>query len=227
MTLGMKSTSSSGTDRHARRSPSPRSQELPFLPFERDFSWSVPGREECVALWDRYAMPPNIRDHSKCVAELAFTIAVHLSDNGATVHAPSVLAAGLLHDLGKIYCIEHGGSHAQLGAAWVIGATKNPHIAQGVIHHVDWPWNVDVYDDRQLLCLCVMYADKRVKHDALVGLADRYADIMERYGVSPADVKRITAAREQAYEIEAALSRRMGIELNEHTFDSGRLVKRA
>ena len=37
-------------------------------------------------------------------------------------------AAGLLHDLAKTYCIRHGGSHAQLGAAWVLEATGQlPH----------------------------------------------------------------------------------------------------
>ncbi|MDL2272574.1 HDIG domain-containing protein [Desulfovibrio sp. OttesenSCG-928-I05] len=202
-------------------------QGLPYLIFERDPSWHVPDRAECTALWDRFEMPDHIRAHSDLVAGMAEAIARKLHEHGAAVHVPSVLAAGLLHDLGKMYSINHGGSHAQIGAAWVMSATRNPHIAQGVMQHVDWMWEVDADDDRQLHCLCVMYADKRVKHDVMAGLTERYADIMDRYGITPEARERIAFARNQAQEIEAALSRRIGVELNEHTFDSGRLVKRA
>lgn len=219
-------TSAPASGAPARRPPTPRLQGLPALAFARDPGRHVPDRCECAALWDQYGMPAHIRAHSELVADFAAAMAGILCERGADVHVPSVLAAGLLHDLGKMYSIEHGGSHAQLGAAWAMNATGNPHIAQGVILHVDWPWEIHADDDRQLLPLCVIYADKRVKHTALVSLAERYEDLFDRYGVSPAAVRRIEAAREQAYETEAALSRRMGIMLDEYTLDSGRLVQR-
>ena len=202
-------------------------QKLPPLSFFRNPDWAVPGREECQALWDKYAMPEHIRAHSAMVAEFATCLATMLADNGADIHVPTVLASGLLHDLGKFYTIKHGGSHAQVGGAWVMSETRNPLIAQGVVHHVRWPWHVDETVEPWLLVYCIIYADKRVMHDKVVTPEERYADLLERYGVTESARAHITIAHNQGQEIGAALSRRVKVNLNEHTFDSGRLVKRA
>lgn len=200
---------------------------LPPLSFPRNPEWPVPDRDECRALWDKYAMPAHIRAHSAVVAEFAACIAAHLAEQGADIDVPSVLASGLLHDLGKFYTVTHGGSHGQVGGAWVMNETRNPLIAQGVLHHVRWPWAVDETMDPWLLSYCVIYADKRVMHDQVVSPDERYKDLLERYGHTDAAKDRITALHVQGKEIEAALSRRVKVNLHEYTFDSGRLVKRA
>ena len=209
-----------------KSSPLP-SSALPRLVFAPDPAWAVPTPDECSALWDRYAMPPHIRAHSQLVAGFALALAQRAHELGAHVDLPSVLAAGLLHDLGKFYSIQHGGSHAQVGGAWVLAETRNPHIAQGVIQHVRWAWDVNEHEDNWLLCLCLIYADKRVMHDGVVGTEERFTDLLERYGHTEEARKRIAVAHEQGLTIEAALSRRLRIDLHEHTFDSGRLVQRA
>ena len=200
---------------------------LPVLVFERNPEWQVPDEDECRALWDRYAMPEHIRAHSRMVADLATAVAVELEKTGAAIHVPSVLAAGLLHDIGKYYTIIHGGSHGQLGCAWVIHETRNPHIAQGVLQHVRWRWHIDETVDPWLLAYCIIYADKRVMHDDVVSLEDRYVDLVDRYGHTGEVKLRIAGAHQQGLDIEAALSRRLRIPLHEYTVDSRRLVKRA
>ncbi len=199
----------------------------PALSFAGNPDWFVPTRAECHALWDKYAMPDHIRAHSTVVAAFAVCLAAMLAEQGADIHPPSVLASGLLHDLGKLYTITHGGSHAQLGGAWVMNETRNPRIAQGVLHHVRWPWTVDETVDPWLAAYCIIYADKRVMHDAVVTPEERYEDLLLRYGVTDTARAYITASHNQGLEIEAALSRRIQESLHEHTFDSGRLVKRA
>ena len=201
-------------------------KQLPSFTFERNPDWPVPNREECFALWDKYAMPQNIRAHSLVVAEFAVCLAQCLADHGADIHVPSVLASGLLHDLGKFYTIKHGGSHGQIGGAWVINETRNPHIAQGVIQHVRWPWNIDETIDAWLLSYCIIYSDKRVMHDRVVTLEERYVDLLERYGVTEDAKVRIAISHQQGLEIGAALSRRARRNFNEYTFDSGLLVHR-
>ena len=201
--------------------------ELPPLVFERNPDWAVPAEEDCLVLWDKYAMPENIRAHSRVVAGFASALAVRAEEAGADIHVPSVLACGLLHDLGKFYTIKNGGSHGQVGGAWVMNETRNPHIAQGVIQHVRWLWHVDETVDPWLLAYCIIYADKRVMHDAVVTAEERYADLLERYGHTEDAKKRITGSHKQGLDIEAALSRRLRMPLHEYTFDSGRLVKRA
>ncbi len=111
---------------------------LPPLVLAPNPAWSVPNREECTALWEKYEIPDHIREHSRLVAEFAVQLAEQAVAQGAQVHVPSVLAAGLLHDIGKYYTILHGGNHAQLGGAWVLNETRHPHNAQGVIHNVRW-----------------------------------------------------------------------------------------
>lgn len=200
---------------------------LPPLSFVRNPDWAVPNREECRALWDKYSMPEHIRAHSAKVAGFAACIAEHLAEQGVEIHVPSVLASGLLHDLGKYYTITHGGSHGQVGSAWVVNETRNPLIAQGVLHHARWPWKVDESTDSWLLPYCIIYADRRVRHDEVVTPEERYSDLLDRYGITEGAKDRIRMSHEQGLLIEAALSRRIKVQLHEHTFDSGRLVKRA
>ena len=200
--------------------------DLPVLSFPGSPDWAVPTREDCHALWDKYAMPDHIRAHSAVVAALAECLAQMLADKGVNIHVPSVLAAGLLHDVGKFYTITHGGSHGQVGGAWVLNETRNPLIAQGVLHHVGWPWPIDGTVEPWLLSYCIIYADKRVMHDRVVTQEERYNDLLVRYGITDVSRERISFLHNQGLEIGAALSRHLQVDLHEYTFDCGRLVKR-
>ncbi len=203
-------------------------------------SGRIPSDEACEALWDHYGMPDHIRRHCRCVANLATILAQRAvdlygeSDDPAAAgpgrHAPCpknlvkvTRAAGLLHDIAKKYCILFGGSHAQLGASWVLEATGNYRIAQAVLHHVEWPWE---YPDN--VCspaLFVSYSDRRVKHDAYVTIEERYRDLLERYGkTDPRRKETIGNAYGRAVILERALSAQLELPLHESTVDSGRLV---
>ena len=187
----------------------------------------IPREQDCFDLWDRYAMLDNIRLHSRRVADLACGVSLLARDKGIEVVPEAMLAAGLLHDLAKTYTISHGGSHAQLGAAWVMNETRNPEIARAVLFHVHWPWEDALCDDRIFMTMALEYADKRVRHDSYVSLDERFADLLVRYGVDDYARTRIRMSHEQGKRIEAGLSARLGVNLHEYTADSGRLVKRA
>jgi len=186
----------------------------------------IPRRADCYALWDRYAMLDNIRAHSEQVAGMAYALALRARDLGLDIYPEAVLAAGLLHDLAKTYTIHYGGNHAQLGAAWVMRETGNGPIAQAVLAHVFWPWAEDADTDDSFMLLAIAYADKRVMHDRYVPLEERFEDLLVRYGVNDYARSRIKSSFRQGKRIEEALSRRLGVDLNEYTADSGRLVKR-
>ncbi len=189
----------------------------------------IPRQEDCRALWDRYDMPAHIRAHSEKVADLALALALRAVSVGVETMPEAVYAAGLLHDLGKIHGIRNGGDHGQAGAAWVMRETRNGPIAQAVLFHVHWPWEDKLPqcadNDAFFIAMAVFYADKRVKHDSYVGLDDRFADLMDRYGVSEYARSRIEASRQQGKSVEAALSRRLGVSIHEYTAHRGRLVK--
>lgn len=189
-----------------------------------DTSAPVPSLEECVVLWDKYAMFPHIGEHSRQVALVASWLGAQLERQGVHVNRPLVLAGALLHDLAKTYTIGHGGSHAQLGAGWVVKETGNYRLAQVVYHHVHWPWELDIENESMLAPLLVLYADKRVKHGNIVSLEERFEDLIKRYGVNETARRNIALSHEQGLIVEKALSKRLGVAVDEYTFDCRRLV---
>jgi hypothetical protein len=141
------------------------------------------------------------------------------------VDEQAVRASALLHDLAKGYTIQYGGHHSQLGGAWVQDLTRNPQIAQGVIHHVYWPFEID--PRRHFLPLAVSYADKRVRHDVIVTLTERFEDLFVRYGATGEIRARLQGTLDQALLLEKKLSEALEVDLHACTFDRGGLVRGA
>jgi putative nucleotidyltransferase with HDIG domain len=192
------------------------------IPFAYNPSWPVPDQKECEKLWARFAMPEHIQEHSSRVAAIARSIAELAQQKNWHVNVDAVYAAGLLHDLGKAYCIKHGGAHTQVGASLVMEHVANPAIAQGVMHHVFWPGEIDL--KKFFLPLVIIYSDKRVKHNQVVSLEERFDDLFDRYGKDNETRKLIQRSKDQALDIARQLTTQLGVNLNACTFDSGRLV---
>lgn len=192
---------------------------LPSLSFPVSPAWYVPDEAQCVRLWDKYGMMPHIREHCRAVASVALEIVRRAGERGLIpegrgLDAPSVLAAGLLHDIAKTYTIRHGGSHAQLGAAWVRDETGNPALAQAVLWHVSWPWQEGPLDDSAdplRLPIIIAYADKRVRHTEVVTLEQRFEDLLIRYGIDDERRERITGYLNRTKTVEKALFDRIGV----------------
>jgi putative nucleotidyltransferase with HDIG domain len=212
-------------ERPARR----REPDLPYLKpmFTRsglEHTGCIPTQAECAALWNKYGMLPNIREHSSQVALVVAWLGGQLKARGVNVNRPLILAGALLHDIAKSYTIKYGGSHAQLGAGLVVRETGSHRLAQMVYHHVYWPWELDIENEAMLPSLLVLYADKRVKHDRIVTMEERFEDLMERYGVNETARAHIELSREQGLVIEKALCKRLGVGVDEYSFDCRRLV---
>lgn len=198
---------------------------LPELRLPTSRTGTVPDVAQCHALWDKYLMLDNVRAHSTEVAHLAEALALRAVERGHVVDVAAVRACALLHDIAKTYTITNGGSHAQIGASWVIAETGNHQLAQGVMMHVHWPWTVS----EDIVCsipFFIIYADKRIMHDRCVPLKDRFEDLLVRYGHTDFARKSIRESYNQGLTIERALSAQLGLDLHAHTLDSGRLVQR-
>ena len=200
----------------------PRSPLPPPPPVVFDPALPVPDDAACKALWERFGMLDHIAEHSLVVAQVATAVAKRAKALGMDVDVATVRASAMLHDIAKTYCIRHKGNHSQLGAAWAAEATGNPAVALGVNHHVYWPFDLDV--DKYFTPLAVIYADKRVRHDGLVTIESRFADLIERYGVNEYIRGRIEITKAQAAALENLLSDTLEVNLNENAFDSGRVV---
>jgi putative nucleotidyltransferase with HDIG domain len=183
----------------------------------------VPTDQQCFDLWDRFDMLPHIREHSLVVAGVATSLAGLAKERGLTVNVQMIRASALLHDIAKTYTIRYGGNHSQLGGAWAQDLTGNPWLAMGIVHHVHWPWDIDV--KTYFLPMAILYADKRVRHERVVSLGERFEDLYSRYGTTEYMRSRLTQSMDQARAIETALSQTLGTNLHEDSFDSGRLVE--
>lgn len=65
--------------------------------------------ESVKALWEKYNLPENVREHCKAVAELAVRIAEAAKAKGYNVDIEAVRLGALLHDIGRAY--SHGIDH--------------------------------------------------------------------------------------------------------------------
>ena len=215
--------------RSGRPYENPALPELPNLwSLDHPDTAPIPDETACRALWTRYAMFSHIERHSECVAGMAEALARRAVETGATRHPELValsLAAGLLHDIAKSYTVQFGGSHAQIGASWVVDSTGNHKVAQAVYHHVEWRWPLP--EDLVHPVFFVIYADKRARHDEMVSLDERYEDLLVRYGKSEHSRAAIHRGLEHSKTIERVLSAQLEFPLHESTVVGGRLVSRA
>jgi putative nucleotidyltransferase with HDIG domain len=129
-------------------------------------------------------MPDHIRRHSLLVTEVALFLAHGLNGNGSKLDLGLIEAAALLHDIGKISSFDTGEDHAVLGAQMLEGIV-DPAIAGIVGEHIS-------LDASQVAgpiteSLLVNYSDKRVRHDQVVSIEERYRDLIARYAKSPSN----------------------------------------
>ena len=138
----------------------------------------IPSRKECISLLVRTEMPEHIQKHSVLVAEVTLYLGRLLNRNGALLDLALLEASALLHDIGKPASLATGQDHAALGARMLEGFGYDL-LAPIVREHI-WlePAQVEGPITESLL---VNYSDKRVRHDRIVLLEDRFEDLIARY----------------------------------------------
>lgn len=154
----------------------------------------IPGIPACIALMEQYEMLPNIRRHSLLVAKIAELLAYRLGKalpEGQVPNPDLCVNGALLHDIAKTPCLKKGCDHAATGAE-ICRKHGYPEIADIVASHVllqDFSperYKKGIFPTQEI----VYYADKRVRHDSIVSLADRLEYILENYGGNDERVQR-------------------------------------
>ena len=138
-----------------------------------------PTREECLRLMEEYRKLENIVSHSLAVTKVALFLSTELNKRGQRIDVRLVEAAALLHDLTKTECLKTKEDHAMTGSQ-VLRRIGYERVGVIVARHIWLGIEVDPS------CVCeeeiVNYADKRVMHDRIVSLKERFRDLKERYG---------------------------------------------
>lgn len=183
----------------------------------------VPSRTECMELLRQYDMPLHIRRHSLLVAEVALLLAGHLNSlNSSRLDLRLIEAAALLHDIGKMSGLKTGENHAVLGAKILDGIVAAA-VARIVEEHISLDFSQVAGPVTE--SLIVNYSDKRVKHDRIVSIEERYEDLIERYAKSPPQAQLLRQKLNLYFALERTIFSHLTIaphdpEIMEITIDS-------
>jgi putative nucleotidyltransferase with HDIG domain len=142
----------------------------------------IPSRTECIELQRQFNMPENIRRHSLLVAEVALRLAAGLNNNSSRLDLQLIEAGALLHDVGKMSGLRSGEDHAALGAKMLDGIV-DPAVVRIVGEHISL--DSSQVNGAVTESLVVNYSDKRVRHDEVVSIEERYRDLIQRYAKAP------------------------------------------
>ncbi len=124
-------------------------------------------------------MLPHIVQHSELVTHVALLIARKLNSRGQHLDLALVEAGALLHDITKTICIQTKENHAQTGGE-LLASLGCPAIANIVRQHICLdPGSSD--PNAVTEAEVVNYADKRVKHQEVVDIDERFRDVLDRY----------------------------------------------
>jgi uncharacterized protein len=169
----------------------------------------VPSADQCYELLKRYDVPDHVIKHSEVVCRVAVFLAAHLNTRGEELDIAQIGAAALLHDITKMEGIRTHQDHAKTGQRLLrelgyrrIGGIVAEHVRlrEGRIPRP--------LSEEEI----INYSDKRVMHDKIVTLEERFADLRMRYGRKDPDgnaIERIITLEDKTYELESKIFSRL------------------
>lgn len=160
----------------------------------------LPSREQCLKLLEKHKVPEHIVRHSVTVEKVAVFLAEKLVEAGQQVNVELVSRASLLHDIDKMKTIETGAGHGSISKQ-ILEEENLPEL--GVIafkHHLSHILKERPFENWEEKL--VYYADKRVTHDKVVSLDERFEYLLERYGSKREIVEKISSCKPKVKQLE-------------------------
>jgi putative nucleotidyltransferase with HDIG domain len=147
----------------------------------------------------QYEMLDHIVQHSLEVTRVALFLAVELNKRGQRIDLDLVEAASLLHDLTKTECFRTREDHAKTGCQ-LLKEMGYVRVGEVVGEHIQLSKEQDpasVSEEE-----VVNYADKRVLHDRIVSLEERFMDLKVRYGKDKKSIARMEELEKNTFDME-------------------------
>lgn len=156
--------------------------------------------QQIQELWDKYQVPKNIRQHSIKVTKLSLDLAQKIKNQGLSIDLDLIYNSGMLHDIAKFLCLQNDNRHPKEGARILKehGLKKEAEIV--LKHGLDEIFEPDSLDSWE--AKIVYYADKRVVHDKITTLSEKFKYMKKRYA---RHLKEIEKAEPKVYELEKEL----------------------
>ncbi len=142
----------------------------------------IPDENSCMALLEKYETPQHIIMHSRTVWSVAKVLGEALLRKNHQIDMMLLEACCLLHDIAKYPCLVDGARWHDRRGEEILTEEGLPEVGRIVGQHVILQdINGEQIREEHLL----YYSDKRVVHDRIVSLADRFAYLAETYGRNP------------------------------------------
>ena len=159
----------------------------------------IPSLEEAYILLEKEKVPEHIVRHSEKVALISLFLGCFLKETGENLDLNLLATGALLHDIKKYESILTGENHALLGEEYMksLGYVRIGEIIKSHIYLEIDSLEVPITEEE-----IVHYADKRVMHEKIVSLKERFEDLKKRYGKNEEVIKRLEALEKLNYLIE-------------------------
>ncbi|MBI5570774.1 MAG: HD domain-containing protein [Desulfomonile tiedjei] len=165
-------------------------------------SIELPGQEACLALLEMHETPVHIIRHCQMVWEVGRVLGAGLLQNQVPVDMELIRASCLLHDIGKYPCLLDGTHYHDVRGEQMLEEAGLPEVARIVVQHVVLRGRPsDPIREEHVL----FYADKRVVHDKVVSLEERFEYLCETYGKSSGAVSRLLSMKEETMRLETRI----------------------
>ncbi len=165
----------------------------------------IPDLRACFDLLAAERVPAHIVGHSVVVTRISLVLGAALGAAGQPQDLELLAAAGLLHDIAKFATLETGEDHARVGAR-LLARLGYGLVADVVGQHVRLAAAADCTEAVSETEI-VFYADKRVRHEEIVSLEQRFVDLRARYGRNEGAVSLINEMAVQTRVLEEKIFR--------------------
>jgi len=164
-----------------------------------DFAYELLKREE---------VPEHIIRHSEKVALISLVLGCFLKEKGENLDLNLLTFSALLHDVKKYSSLKTGENHALAGYRLMesLGFKRAGEIIYAHIF-LKAPKPGSPISEEEV----VFYADKRVKHDEIVSLKERFRDLRARYGRTLKALIRMALLEEMTLLLEKRLFKGLSI----------------
>lgn len=179
-----------------------------------DYAWArdrmdrydVPSDAECRALMIRQAVPPNIIDHCRAVADLVMRMATALNAAGCRLNMERMVSAALVHDLAR------GRPHHAAEGARILRELGFFRIAEIVAVHMDYTVDRGAPITEAEV---VFLADKWIQGKRRRCMESRFEAKLLKYAADPAACQGILRRRDSALEAQKRIETRIGSPIQE------------
>ncbi|MBI4962881.1 MAG: HD domain-containing protein [Desulfomonile tiedjei] len=160
---------------------------------------NIPTARDCHDLLAKYNTPAHIVLHCRRVWEVGRVLGEGLLRQEYPVDMALLQASCLLHDIGKYPSILDRSKFHDIRGEQILEQEGFPDVANIVGQHVILrSKRGDPIREEHV----VFYADKRVVHDEVVSLEDRFVYLFETYAKTPEAVDMLTLMKDDTVKLE-------------------------